>query len=589
MARIHINITNFRATFLSTQAEPQKDNFDSLLTEYVKSGLVTEVDNTLVEHIIGMPVETLQEQVQVLSSISNYHWWASLDGFGNLKSSTSYPRYTQHMLFSSGTRYMPASPRNILMFCIPYLRSSHMIEPEQSSGAELRMVHNIMYLVNHDQGQVDTVLYNRPPQQPSTLYPTNDTFEQDDGPVFKKRKYASRSKVLSEAADVLLQEAGVANVEGLGTVRNVASQRSLFELFSENLHSNGYVKWRSHSEDKNVVIMNDYSDKTGVMKPLDYVHVTASRTDSGELHIRCTCKIYQHMQDKALLKEQSLDEEVDTVLPLNFTCMHCRFYATYLVDIQDNLYSADSINRLHAKVKQSEEEMNKPVVVLGEVSPYAATKFSVLGEDSYSIIHMSFPFSGCVTSCQSGTCQALFSHFYRRKIPRNICLETLSQYKMCDHLLTLCQEKELLEVLFPDYFKSNNPTPGDNADNADNLDASDEPDGPVPPPEDVNIDDFGMRDRDPGVISFDPHEGKWTSTSYSYLKTKDDRYDPDLVRSTEQRMKYFCGDLTPEGYRKGPSMSAIPPSSDEQPAKCECGCDFTEILNRKTLVYCRQV
>ena len=570
-------------TFLSEQARLYKKPWDDLLSECVTEGLISSEVDTLVEHTMAMPVSTLQEQVKLLSSISNYHWWASLDVFGKQKSSTTI-QYSQHLLFSPvrKRKHLGSSPRNILMTNLLHLQSSKIRDPVYLSGAEYKFANNLMFLANYDRGVEQSVLFTKEQEPPSNC--TCDGWD-EDGPPFKKRRYASRVKVLSAATDLLLQEAGIAGDGGVHVVKNDASQRDLFSLFSESIHSSGFVQWRSHSAEKNVVIMNDYSDSTGVMKPLDYVHVTACKTESAELQIWCTCKIYQHMQAKALQKDQ-VREDVDTVLPANFTCMHCRFYSTYLVDIQDNLFREDFVNKLHAKVKQTEEAMNLPLVVLGEVFPHAATKFSALGETSFSVVNMSFTSSGCVVACQSGSCQSLNkSHTYsRRRLPRDLSLDGINKKGMCDHLLTVCKSKDLLAVLFPHYFNSEL-TSADETDEFDYFGAAGESvSDPV-----VNPDDWGIRNKVLSTVSFNVNEGKWECTAHSDLPTKDSRDHPDLVRSTEQRLKYFSGKLTPEGYRVGPSQSSVPAASETERPTCECGHYITQVLTRKTLVYTRQV
>ena len=466
------------------------------------------------------------------------------------------------------------------MYCLPFLTSAQMVPPDFISPNQERFVHNIMHLVRYDQGEEASVLFQRHTQHPpSSPPPTND--EVEGGPPIRRRRYASRAKVLSAVPEVLMQEAGIARADGLQALENAVSERGLFQYFSDSMLSDGFVQWRKHSEEQNVVIMNDYSTETGVLKPLDYVHVTACETESGEMQIKCTCKFYQLMQSRAL-QRANLQEDVDTVLPTNFTCMHCRFYAQHLVPLQNHLFSQDSINRLHDKVKQTEEAMNYPLTLLGEASPHGTTKFSACGGDGYSIINLSFTSSGCIASCQSGTCQAKYSHTYRRKIPKYIPLDSLSQDGMCDHLFTVFQNKPVLDVLFPAHFQSD-PTPGDDrSDDEEDL-------GPAPDADLVNPDDFGIRNREPGTISFDAHEGKWQSTSHSTLKTKDDRFDPDLVRAAEKRLKFLAGDLTPQGYRVGPSVTSLPPPVDNVPSRCECGQSFIEILTRKTLIYTRQV
>ena len=57
-------------------------------------------------------------------------------------------------------------------------------------------------------------------------------------------------------------------------------------------------------------------------------------------------------------------------------------------------------------VKDSLEEMENEVQLIGNVILPAATKFSVKGYDSYSIVNVSFPHEKCFVICTDGICSA---------------------------------------------------------------------------------------------------------------------------------------------------------------------------------------
>ena len=558
-------------------SEPLADALERDFGEYVLVGHESDGE-TLVDHVLHMPVQSLQEQFEVLTSISNYHWWASADQHGKLISTNNQPRYSQYVLFYPGQRKSwPSSPRNILLKLLPMNASANMPDPDTVHGGNLgKLYYNLMFLVNYDQGQRASILNRKDPPTPSCSSATSQQVR-DGQPPLKKRKYASRAG----SADVL--DADSSGVGGLEPVSSSVTQRSLFDLFSEQLHTGGFIQWRRHLEDVDVVIMNDYCPESGKLKPLKYIHVTASKTDSGEVSISCTCRIYQALKDEILITNQFDDALLDQTK----TCMHCRFYQKFLIPIQANLNSQQGINKLHKKLKQKEREVNGPVVLLGECSPGTATKFSVLGGDSLSMVHIHFTPSGCIATCQNGLCPP---QTIKSRVPRVIPLDELEQGNMCDHLFTLYKNNDILEDLFPEYFQNQDPTLDVQMEDRDPAEIVDS--------DVINTDDIGIRQK-PGNISFDIDEGKWTCNSHSRYTPCLNRFDPGLVKSAGERLHSCCNPLQ-SGYFKGPNLYTPikTPEGEERHCLMEevegepCGEVYTEqtaYLKRPVLVYARHV
>ena len=67
----------FRFTVLSPPLHGEASPWDALLTQYVLQGHESDGD-TVVEHVLDLPVDTLQEQVSLWSAVSNFHWWCSV-------------------------------------------------------------------------------------------------------------------------------------------------------------------------------------------------------------------------------------------------------------------------------------------------------------------------------------------------------------------------------------------------------------------------------------------------------------------------------------------------------------------------------
>ena len=561
----------FRTTYQTDRFKAGADaDFDKKLGNYVISGDLPSSGDTMVKHVLEMPVQTLQDQVDVFSSISNFHWWEFITQNGTAKAPSSGPGYPDHLIANPAAKAVPSSPRNMLMHFLPKLTGGDMPchIPREKMDSELRFMENLFKLLGYDNGLIDSILSNpnAPPTGPAD--PTNEIPpDETPAPAPKKRRYTTR--VLTADPDDLLEDINLAG----GLVQSSVSQRTLFELFSEELISDGTIQWRSQSEDENVVVMNDYNhSSSGQMKPLDFIHVTSFVND-GQVHYKCTCATYKNMHGKAL---QQVDMDLgETVLPTNFTCMHCRFYATYLKTLEVSLQSQDTLSRVHQKIQQSVGELNSPISVVGCVCPSTTTKFSVFGEGNYSFVHLHFPNNDCHVKCMNGSCSA--KYHIKSRVPRGISLRDMPTGKMCPHLSTLLSNHDMLEELFPVYFKRNNPT-------LDDAEAG--PSGDVIDPEVMNIDDLVIKDFDPGVISFNVNEGKWECTSYSTHTPKNNRQDPELIASTQERMKHLSGDLDNNGLYKGPDLCS-------HRSECiECGERFSEESDariKSVTVYARYV
>ena len=554
------------------------ETWDDIFTNHVYHGQES-VGESLVEHVPAMPVQSLQDQLHLLSSISNYHWWCSIDKFGHPKSARSEPKYKQHVLFFPEHRKdSPASPRNVLMNLTPYMYSAMLPSPENIQGYRRMIVNNLLYLVHYDQVEGASVLHCRQPTVPPLYNPPPPTNEAvGDGPPVKKRRYASR--VISADPIDLLE----GNPEGAETLTSSVVHRSQYQLFCEEMHSDGFIQWRKHSVEENVVVMNNFCPYTAKLKPLEYVHVTAFAPESGEVQVKCTCQTYHKMQGKALQKIHS-SNFADTVLAQNFTCMHCRFYFQFLQPIQASLYASDCINKLHEKIRQTAGEINSPVVLLGEASPTTVTKLSVAGESTYSFVHIQFSPAGCLAQCQNGLCPNLYK--VRKRIPRGISLGDIPREQMCDHLWSLVANRDVLQEAFPEHFESTDLTPEGtdmDTDPADDLE-----------PEVINTEDFGLKGK-PGNVSFDVNEGKWICSSHSFYKPSDHRFDSDLVRCVGERREWGT-ELIPAGSHKGtykgPDLTCAVTNEEGEVATCCCGEEYTEdteIQVRDVTVYTRNV
>ena len=119
----------------------------------------------------------------------------------------------------------------------------------------------------------------------------------------------------------------------ISTQLNCANpNHTLYQLFEEQLITEGTIKWRLHSENRDICVMNDIKHTTGHLMPQSFVHVECTKPMDEELYIKCTCKIYNLIQRAALQEAELLPGE-EIVPDSNLTCMHCRFYREHLLDV----------------------------------------------------------------------------------------------------------------------------------------------------------------------------------------------------------------------------------------------------------------
>ena len=106
-------------------------------------------------------------------------------------------------------------------------------------------------------------------------------------------------------------------------ILNAANKnRSVYVNFKEQLLSEGTLKWRFHSADKDICVISHINDNTGVLQPTSFVHVTVTKDSTGQQFLTCTCQIYNAIQRSAK-QENPLWPTEDEIPDVNFTCVHC--------------------------------------------------------------------------------------------------------------------------------------------------------------------------------------------------------------------------------------------------------------------------
>ena len=227
------------------------------------------------------------------------------------------------------------------------------------------------------------------------------------------------------------------------------SEHHIYEVFHEQIISEGEIRWRYHEDGKDIVLMMNYNCTTGYMMPENFVHVTCTRGIDNEIYLQCTCPIYDLIQ-RAGHHETPLLQEQEAVPNQQLTCMHCRFYSHHLLDMYNKLTTERSgpMSHLEAKINTSLQYMNTDVQLAGNVIYSGTTKFLCKSFDSLAIVNITFHNGKCYARCTQGRCSANF----RNKHNIDQRDEELECTHICCHLQTLFTNLENFKSFFPDFF-----------------------------------------------------------------------------------------------------------------------------------------
>ena len=181
-------------------------------------------------------------------------------------------------------------------------------------------------------------------------------------------------------------------------IRQSNIDRSLYTKFKNQLLTSGTIKWRYNQDGRNVCIMNDYS-VNGHLMPNSFAHISSKFTDGDTPVICCSCQIYNFIQNVEI-------EEGSEIAP-ETSCMHCHFFQEHLLNAYEVInQGCTNITRPLEMVRSSIQFMNDPVLLLGDVLSTGTTKYSVKGDDYFSLVTVNFAGSICYIKCHSSFCAA---------------------------------------------------------------------------------------------------------------------------------------------------------------------------------------
>ncbi len=321
--------------------------------------------------------------------------------------------------------------------------------------------------------------------------------------------------------------------------------RSLYTAFREEI-SGSFMIWRHHSQQKDVVVMNDYCSSTGKLQPQGFVHVTGESWAEGHLKVSCTCRTYSILQQSV-----NTEEALDPTL----TCMHCRFFLEHLQNVDPSQLGEDIPNYLQC-IQDNVDKVGNPVVCLG--SSANTTKFSVVGQDgTHTFVHMTIHLKDCWAKCLSGSCQIKYL-LNKKKIPK----EPIPLYqsdKLCPHLNTVFANIEVVIEDMDFFFGSDVSVVGEE-----------------------EIDSFVPEKDEPTPnVHFNVQTGLWEGKSLT-SQSSTDMFSEKLITKTALRLSHFRQENFSCGMYSAPALA--PP-----PGSCECGGNLEVKHKFRTKVYCREV
>ena len=427
------------------------------------------------EHITDITRTTERQQFLLLSTVSNFHWtqYPSLQATSVI-SKTRSTRYADHIVFNPDEKqHVPTSPRNRLL---------HLLMSENTYANYINTY--VDFLLNQDKEPETTEI------QP--------TCSHNDQPPKKKRKHAARTVCVNASA--IYRECGIDMNQDINfDMQN----RNVFTKFREQLLCEDVIKWRYHSDQMDVVCLNDIDSETGVLIPNSFVHVTCIKNFTEEHVISCKCEIFNMIQQAAHQEHRIIPEEQSTVYPdTSMTCVHCRFYKESLINAHRNIITKtpNMFTRSEVMVSNSLQHMNDAVILLGSALHKGTTKFSAKGEDIYSVVNLIISHGKCSMKCTNGMCLAVTQT--KKKVPKSTSVKNIQS--LCSHLQTMAQNIDYVKSFFPHYFTQGQT----NTEIEENAVQSDQ----------ENTDDVALR---PEQTNFDVQTGLWNFKALSSHKPKD--------------------------------------------------------------------
>ncbi len=511
-------------------------------------------------------------QISCLSSISNWHRWKCLRQdrrqYGYVPAVNLYQHLSYHPSHhddsEEATKHYPTSLRNQIAFFI-----------RKGDRAALNAVTCLGI-------QLDFQTLESPRLNPDTDHAylcdsaNSDTSAMGVSPVKRRRKCGPRFKPLTPQqhcqANNLNYQKVKDSAQKFSTIfkdyEEAISSRAVGYQTGQSNFSKGMVIWRHHTPYRDVFVLPDYDEETGVYKPNSFVHIEIFDDQQISKSVVCSCKTYQFHQVTVggQLEDMQVLRRID--VGTEMTCMHVRFALNRLMHLcYDQLVAKEFQTDFERMLGYNTSVGDVPVLLVGEALPHVVTKFSILAQNEFSFIHLWFKDDRCFAECQEGLCKARRQKKIHLPRSKKQAYLLSTRENMCFHQKTFWENLDLAFKSFPDYFVSDECLQKQGKDEHDtNPPDIDNYFGGVP-----NCEDMELQTIKEG-ITFDKNTGLWQHSALTQkncfrkndevlteiLLTRQSLLQPNRLISHQQA---FLGE------------SLMPPThgEDGSPKLCVCG------------------
>jgi len=154
------------------------------------------------------------------------------------------------------------------------------------------------------------------------------------------------------------------------------------------VESHGVLQWRVHTNNMDIIAMNDINMLTGKFHNNSFVHLTREVTADGNVIFECTCSM------------SPIIHQIEQIP----RCCHARFFVDHMEEHINTIFTLnkplEATTPTTMKIAQSLAKKQDAVVKLGTHKTYH--RFSVRDSKSCAIVHL----QGKRFTCQSGECSA---------------------------------------------------------------------------------------------------------------------------------------------------------------------------------------
>lgn len=292
--------------YLSSLLRREEKEWHDLLNEQIFTETKEDTENrgppVCIEHLrqvykrAQLPL-TKRKQVGCFSGISNWHWWKCLQQNGKRLDYIPFVNTSQHLSWNPShddldmsTKYYPTSVRNQMMF---FLRGKNC------SANLVKLVQSALCEDGYTEEQDSFSDHNYTMNEGNEPYLSQPRCK-------RRRKHRPRLHPLT-----LEQHLNSHLIDPQQVLDSAAKFSTIYQDYINYVTSNGVnaqepeeqedcrrskIWWRHHSSTKDVFILLDTDEFSGVALPTSYVHVEVEDNEEGQKSVICSCKTYTFHQ-----------------------------------------------------------------------------------------------------------------------------------------------------------------------------------------------------------------------------------------------------------------------------------------------------